>query len=138
MNKIYLSVIIPAYNETANLKKGVLDQVENYLKSANFSYEVLIIDDGSSDKTAEIIEKVIKNKKNFNLIKNSHQGKAATVMTGLLKSKGEIAVFTDMDQATPISEIEKFLPKFKQGYDIVIGSRRTRINNSDRGNCIQK
>ena len=57
MNKIYLSVIIPAYNETANLKKGVLDQVENYLKSANFSYEVLIIDDGSSDKTAEIIEK---------------------------------------------------------------------------------
>lgn len=123
---IKLSVIIPAYNEEENLKNGVLLQVEDYLKTTNYTYEVLIVDDGSSDKTVELVEQTIKNKENFSLIKNKHQGKATTVMTGLLESTGEIAIFTDMDQATPISEIEKFLPKFNEGYDIVIGSRSGR------------
>lgn len=126
MNTVKLSVIIPAYNEEKNLKNGVLDQVEDYFKKVDYTYEVLIVDDGSSDKTVDLVEEIIKNKKHFRLIKNKHQGKAATVMTGLLESKGEIAVFTDMDQATPIWEIEKFLPKFKEGYDIVIGSRSGR------------
>lgn len=126
MNTVKLSIIIPAYNEEKNLKNGALLQVEDYLKTVDYSYEVLIVDDGSSDKTVELIEAKIKNKKNFSLIKNKHQGKAMTVMTGLLESTGGIAVFTDMDQATPISEIEKFLPKFKDGYDIVIGSRTGR------------
>lgn len=120
---IKLSIIIPAYNEQKNLENGVLGEVEKYLKEVDYTYEVLIVDDGSSDKTIALVEKFIKNKDNFKLIKNPHGGKANTVITGLLESEGQIALFTDMDQATPLNQIEKFFPKFEQGFDIVIGSR---------------
>ena len=73
-----------------------------------------------------LIYKTPCHKKNIRLIKNDHGGKAIAVMTGLLDSTGEIALFTDMDQATPISEIEKLLPKFEEGFDIAIGSRSGR------------
>lgn len=126
MNRIKLSVVIPAYNEASNINDGVLDQVNDYLKKQSYAYEVLLVDDGSKDNTVEVLKKEIKNKPNFRLIENPHGGKAITVMTGMLKSTGEIAVFTDMDQATPISQIEKVLPKFEEGYDIVIGSRQGR------------
>lgn len=121
-----LSIIIPSYNEAKNIKNGAILKVADYLTSVKYTYEVLIIDDGSSDGSVSSVEEAIKNKPNFKLIKNPHQGKAMTVITGFLASKGDIAVFTDMDQATPISEIEKFLPKFDEGYDIVIGSRTGR------------
>lgn len=121
-----LSVVIPAYNESANLKKGVLDQVNDFLKSQNYQYEAVIVDDGSRDDTAKITRDEIKGKKNFRMIENEHGGKAVAVMTGLLSSKGEVVLFTDMDQATPIKEVEKFLPKFDEGFDIVIGSRHGR------------
>ncbi len=119
----YLSVVIPAYNEEENLKKGVLDQVYNFLKNQKYTWEVIFIDDQSTDQTDQLIEEFIKNKDNSRLIKNPHQGKAGTVTTGMLKAKGEIVLFTDMDQAVPLSEIEKLLPYFKEGFDVVIGSR---------------
>lgn len=118
-----LSIIIPSYNEEENLKKGVLNEVQNYLEKVDYLYEVIIVDDGSDDETLHLIENYIKRKKDFKLIKNNHGGKASAVMSGLLNAKGEIALFTDMDQATPISEIEKLFPKFEEGADIVIGSR---------------
>lgn len=126
MEKILLSMVIPSYNEVNNLKKGSLKKVNEYLKYKKYNYEVLVVDDGSTDTSVELIKKEIKNYKNFKLIENSHGGKAKAVLTGFLHSKGEIVLFTDMDQATPISEIEKFLPKFEEGYDLVIGSRRGR------------
>lgn len=121
-----LSIIIPAFNENENLKKGVLEELESYLKEQKLSYEVLIVDDGSTDGSTEFIEKSIKKHEFFRLIKNNHGGKAVAVITGLLDSKGDIGLFTDMDQATPISEIEKLLPFFNKGFDIVIGSRQGR------------
>lgn len=123
---IDLSVVIPAFNESKNIKNGVLDKVYEYLKEQKYSYEVLIVDDGSSDNTADLIEDQIKEKKGFRLIRNEHGGKAITVMTGLLESKGDIALFTDMDQATPLKEVEKFWPQFSRGFDIVIGERSGR------------
>jgi len=123
---VKLSVIIPGYNEEKNLKKGVLDEVYNYLKGVDYEYEVLIVDDGSKDRTREIVKEQIKGKKGFRLIENPHGGKANTVITGLLLAEGEIALFTDMDQATPLPEIEKFLPKFEEGADVVIGKRSGR------------
>lgn len=126
MNNIKLSIVIPAYNESKNLRKGSLQEVDSYLKSVSYSYEVILVDDGSSDNTVDLIEEEIKNKSNFRLIRNHHGGKAITVMTGILDAKGEIVLFTDMDQATPLKEVENFFPKFKEGFDIVIGSRAGR------------
>lgn len=108
-----LSVIIPAYNEEKNLESGSLKQVNEYLKKQSYDYEVLIVDDGSTDKTVEIVQNQIEGFKNFKLIKTPHGGKALTVIRGMEEAKGEISLFTDTDQSTPIKEIEKFLPKFE-------------------------
>ena len=121
-----LSIVIPAYNEEHNLKRGVLDEVKNFLGRKGWEYEVIIVDDGSSDQTKEIVKKYLDSSKNFKLIENSHGGKANAVMTGMLKALGDIILFTDMDQATPINQIEKFLPKFTGGADIAIGKRHGR------------
>lgn len=121
-----LSIIIPAYNEENNLKRGVLEEVGNYLVSKRFVFEVIIVDDGSSDRSVELIKKFILKNKDFRLIQNQHGGKAYAVITGMQEASGDIVLFTDMDQATPINQIEKFLPKFEEGYDIMIGSRHGR------------
>ncbi|RJQ37711.1 glycosyltransferase [Candidatus Microgenomates bacterium] len=125
MNKIFLSVVIPCFEEMANLQKGVLDKVKHFLDKKKYKYEVVIVDDGSKDGSIEFIEEFTKENSNFRLIKNSHLGKAGTVTTGVLKAKGEFVLFTDMDQATPIEEAENLLPFFSQGYDVVIGSRKS-------------
>ncbi len=118
-----LSVVIPSYNEAANLKKGVLNQVGDYFFKSKIDYEVLVVDDGSLDESVKLIKKYTLKNKNFKLIQNSHGGKAIAVLTGMEKSSGEVVLFTDMDQATPINQLAKFIPKFEEGYDIVIGSR---------------
>ncbi len=121
--KPHLSVIIPAYNEEPNFKKGTLDEVPKYLDKQNYTYEILIVDDGSEDSTAKLADKFSKKHKNIKVIKNPHQGKAETVKTGVEKSQGELILFTDFDQATPLSEVEKLLSLFPE-YDIAIGSRQ--------------
>lgn len=121
-----LSIVIPSYNEEENLKKGVLSKVGDYLQKSKLDYEVLVVDDGSSDASVDLVKKYISKDKKFKLIQNNHGGKAIAVLTGMEKAQGEIVLFTDMDQATPINQLEKFIPKFEQGYDIVIGSRKGR------------
>jgi glycosyltransferase involved in cell wall biosynthesis len=124
--KVFLSVVMPAYNEAYNLRTGVLDSVYDYLKEQDYTWEILFVDDGSKDKTVEIAEEFAKRHKDFIVMKEPHRGKGGTVIAGMLKAKGEIILFTDTDQATPIDQIEKVLPKFKEGYDVVIGSRHGR------------
>lgn len=125
MSKVYLSVVIPSFDEMANLQKGVLDKVEHFLNEKKYKYEVIIVDDGSKDGSVEYVEDFVKNNKKFILIKNKHTGKAGAVTTGVLKAQGEYVLFTDMDQATPIEQIDKILPYFQE-FDIVIGSRSTK------------
>lgn len=125
MKNPYLSVVIPSYDEMANLQKGVLDKVAHFLNKKKYSYEAIIVDDGSTDGSVEFTNKFIKENPHFKLIKNPHLGKAGAVTKGMLEAKGEYLLFTDMDQATPIEEIDKLLPYFDKGYDIVIGSRST-------------
>lgn len=121
-----ISVIIPSYNESRNLRRGVLNEVEQYLQKSGMDYEVLIVDDGSTDDSVKLIKRYLAKNQNFKLIQNAHGGKANAVMTGMLNAKGEVVLFTDMDQATPIDQLEKFIPKFNEGYDLVIGSREGR------------
>lgn len=128
--KPFLSVIIPAYNEEKNLKRGVLNSVNDYLKTKKFSWEVIILDDGSSDGTAEMAENFVKSHQMFEFRKEPHRGKGGTLIVGMEISRGENILFTDMDQSTPIDQFEKFLPKLKEGYDIVIGSRHGRPGQS--------
>ncbi len=123
---VKLSVIIPSYNEERNLKNGVLDKVEKFLEGSSLSYEVIVVDDGSTDQSKAIVKEKITHNKKFSLIENNHGGKAIAVMTGMTAALGELILFTDMDQATPIDQLEKFIPYFEQGVEIVIGSRQGR------------
>lgn len=122
----FLSIVIPAYNELDNLDKGILDDADCYLKTKKYDWEVIIVDDGSTDGSAEKISSWIKSHPGWSLIKNPHQGKAASVKTGIIKAKGDYILFTDFDQATPLSEVEKLLPFIKKDYQIAIGSREVK------------
>ncbi len=121
-----LSVVIPAYNEKANFNKQALHRVAKYLNENKLNWEIIIVDDGSTDGSTDQIEAFIKDKPNWKLIKNPHQGKAATVATGVKEAKYSYTLFTDFDQATPISEVEKLIPFIKKDYPIVIGSREVK------------
>lgn len=118
-----LSVVIPSYNEMGNLQKGILNKIQKYLDKQSYEYEVIIVDDGSKDGSREFVKKFTQEEKHFHLIENSHSGKAGAVTTGMLEAHGDYILFTDMDQATPIEELEKLLV-FTNKFDIVIGSRR--------------
>jgi glycosyltransferase involved in cell wall biosynthesis len=93
------------------------------LGSQNFTWEVIIVDDGSTDGSPDEIAKFCKNTPGFRLILNKHMGKAGTVTKGVEEARGEYILFTDFDQATPISEWEKLEPYLKSNYHIAIGSR---------------
>lgn len=121
--RLYLSVVIPCYNEEVNLKRGVLEEVDKYLQKQDYSSEVIISDDSSTDKSKQLVEKFVKYHPRFKLLKNPHEGKPYAVKAGIMKAKGEIVLFTDMDQSTPINQVEKLLPLFKKGFEVVIGSR---------------
>jgi len=123
MNDFLLSVVIPSYNEMGNLQKGILNKVKNYLDKQTYDYEVIVVDDGSNDGSREFVKRFIDEEKEFRLIENSHSGKAGAVTTGVLSAKGDCVLFTDMDQATPIEELEKLMPFAEKGFDVVIGSR---------------
>lgn len=125
MNKIYLSVVIPSYNEMTNLRKGVLEKIERFLNSQKYEYEVVVVDDGSEDGSVEFVQAFSKENGRFKLIQNPHMGKAGAVTAGVLAAKGDYVLFSDMDQATPIEELKKILPFFDKGFDVVIGSRNT-------------
>lgn len=121
---MYLSVVIPSYNETENLERGVLQEVYDYLSKQTYTWEVIVSDDGSPDTMARnLAQKFCVEHKGFIFLQNEHAGKPFAVWSGVQKAKGEIMLFTDMDQSTPICEIEKLLPFYQKGFDVVIGSR---------------
>ena len=123
--KPYLSVVIPCYNEERNIKVNILSHVANFLKIQQYSFEVIIVDDGSTDQSAKLLEEFVEHQSHWRVIKNPHRGKGNTVVTGILKTMGEIVLFTDFDQATPITEVNKLLPYFEKGFDVIIGSRNS-------------
>ncbi len=112
-----LSVIIPAYNEAKRIKKTIFS-VQEYLKKQNYDYEIIMVNDGSKDNTAEKAKetgvKVIDNKIN--------RGKGAVVKQGMLGAQGDYRLFMDADNSTKINNLDKFWQFFNQGYDVVIAS----------------
>lgn len=122
-NRIFLSIIIPCFNEEKNLENGCLDKVITYFKTVDYSYEIIVVDDASTDKSREIL-KEYEAKKEIRLVIKEHSFKAGTVIRGVQEATGEYILMTDMDQATPIAEFDRFLPYLKKGENIVIGSRK--------------
>ena len=114
---------MPCYNESENLRRGVLEEMEAHLGARPYAYEVIISDDGSSDDSRELVRSHIADKPAFRLLCNAHGGKPAAVWNGIQAACGEIVLFTDMDQSTPIDQLGLLLPLFEQGCDVVFGSR---------------
>jgi len=117
-----ISIVIPCYNEANNLKRGVLQEVYDYLSTQKYEWEVLICNDQSTDDSLEILKTLVKKYKNFRIIDLPHGGKPAAVWGGIQQAKNPLVLFTDMDQSTPISEISKLIPHSEK-FDVVIGSR---------------
>lgn len=143
MAKPYLSIIIPAYNEAERIPKTLLD-MDRRLSGVPYSYEIIVVNDGSKDATAETVAGMAKMVKNLELIDNKdNKGKGGAVKQGMLTATGNVRLFTDADNSTSIDQFEKMMPYFSvQGesfsvgepgvsgngtyYDVVIGSRSVR------------
>ena len=118
-----LSIIIPAYNEEKLIRETV-SQFVSYLEGKRYSWEIIVVDDGSGDKTSEIVKSITN--PNIRLVTlKKNQGKGAALKAGFLKAKGEYQIFSDADLSVPIEVIEPFMQKLK-GYDVVIASRRVK------------
>jgi len=126
MTRIELSIVIPVYNEE-NRVEGTLDQSVNYLKSKRIAFEILVVDDGSRDRTVAVVEAFGKKKKlgkKLRVLKHpANRGKGAAVKTGALAAKGRVVLYMDADNSTPLSEYEKFRGPLEQGTDVLVGSR---------------
>ena len=120
---MYLSVIIPAYNEEKRLPK-TLEEIDKYLSKQNYDYEILAVNDGSKDKTVEVAKSLLLKIRNLKVTGYKvNQGKGYAVRFGMLEARGDYRIFTDADNSTSIDQIEKMWIEFKNGYDIIIGSR---------------
>jgi len=120
-----ISVIIPCYNEARNLERGVLDEVLDYLDGREYAWEVIVVNDESTDNSRSLIEHFVRDKDAFYVVDIPHGGKPAAVWAGIQRARGDVVLFTDMDQSTPIAELGRLLPWYEQGFDVVIGSRST-------------
>jgi glycosyltransferase involved in cell wall biosynthesis len=94
-----------------------------YLEGRDYAFEVLVVDDGSEDHTADIVEEVAARHPNLGVVRNPHRGKGYAVRTGMLKARGRFILYSDADFSAPIEEIEKLLPHLMGRYSIAIGSR---------------
>lgn len=118
-----LSVVIPAYNEEARLPR-TLDSVYKYLSNRGGNFEIIVVDDGSVDHTADAVETYAATRDNVRLISYApNQGKGHAVRTGMLAAVGDLVLFDDADGASPIEEIEKLERSITGGADVAIGSR---------------
>jgi len=119
----YLSVIVPAYNEAERIG-DTLTSLLAYLQTQTLAYEIIVVDDGSHDETTQVVEARIRGLDDARLIAyQPNRGKGYAVRQGMLASKGDVALFTDADLSTPVTEIEVALRHLKSGFDVVIGSR---------------
>ncbi|GAB1471427.1 glycosyltransferase family 2 protein [Chloroflexota bacterium] len=122
MNTPFLSIIIPAYNEAGRLPR-TLEQVFSFLHTQEYSSEVIVVENGSSDGTLEIANSFVKDYSNLIVVHESHKGKGNAVRRGMLTARGEYRFICDADLSMPIEELTKFLPPIMADFDIAIGSR---------------
>jgi dolichyl-phosphate beta-glucosyltransferase len=119
---LHLSVVIPAYNEERRILK-TLERVAAYLQEQEYGSEVIVVDDGSRDRTVDVVAS-FQVRHPVRLLRNEvNRGKGYSVRRGVMNARGRYILFSDADLSTPIEELEKFWPEFEGGADVVIGSR---------------
>jgi glycosyltransferase involved in cell wall biosynthesis len=117
-----LSIIIPSYNEELRLP-ATLKRIAAYIRSSTRSVEVIVVDDGSKDKTIAVAESLRPEIPALRVVSNGqNRGKGYSVRHGMLEARGRVVLFTDADLSAPIEEVEKLLPAM-QNHDVAIGSR---------------
>jgi dolichyl-phosphate beta-glucosyltransferase len=121
-----LSLVVPCYNEAGNLRRGVLDTLGAFTAGHEAFAEVLIVDDGSTDESRALILATARRFPKLQLVTNHHQGKALAIITGIQRAQSDYVMFSDMDLAAPLPEVEKLLAQARCGYDIIVGSRHRR------------
>ena len=122
MNTPFLSIIIPAHNEESRLPR-TLERVFHFLASQTYSAEVIVVENGSSDRTYEIAVEFTQKHTNLIALQEEKRGKGNAVRRGILEAQGEYRFNCDADLSMPIEELEKFLPPNLNDFDIAIGSR---------------
>jgi dolichyl-phosphate beta-glucosyltransferase len=117
-----LSIIIPAHNEENRLPPSLL-AVSNFLSGQDYSSEILVVENGSSDRTFDIAQSYRKEIPNLKVIQEQNAGKGLAVQRGMLAAEGQYRIFCDADFSMPVKEIQKFLPPQIEQYDVAIASR---------------
>jgi len=118
-----LSIIIPAYNEET-LIMSTLDCLQSYLSARPESYEMIVIDDGSQDRTVESVRQLQKNNDHIRLLVNpENRGKGFSIQRGVQESQGQTIIFTDADLPYELDAIDGFLQALRNGCDLAVGSR---------------
>ncbi len=122
MNRPFLSIVIPAHNEESRLPR-TLGQIFDFLQKQNFTFEVIIVENGSSDHTLALAQEFSLNHSNLVVCQEQQRGKGNAVRQGMLKARGQYRFICDADLSMPIEEIQKFIPPTLTDFDIAIGSR---------------
>ncbi len=121
-NELFLSIIVPAYNEERRLPES-LPQIINFLRQQPYKAEIIVVDDGSVDRTADVVRQFQSTAPFLILHQVEHGGKGHAVKAGMLRARGEYLFLCDSDLSMPIDEVNKFLPPALECYDIAIASR---------------
>ena len=122
MTPIFLSIVIPAHNEEKRLPR-TLEQVFAFLEKQDFSAEVVVVENGSADRTFEIARSFAEKHPQMRVLQNDERGKGLAVRRGMLEARGQYRFICDADLSMPIEEVVKFLPPDSDGYAINIGTR---------------
>lgn len=133
MSEIFLSVVVPAYNEERNILETIR-RVEAYMSHQCFGWELIIVNDGSTDRTDPRVRARLKESPNPSvhfLTSSANKGKGASARRGILEARGTYILLTDADLSSPIKESAKLIRALEEGYDIAIGSRAVREKGAD-------
>jgi dolichyl-phosphate beta-glucosyltransferase len=123
-----ISIVIPAFNESARLGP-TLDRVLEFICEQSWDVEVIVVDDGSRDGTAELVREYARRSPIVRLVQNEgNRGKGYSVRNGVLHAQGAIVLFTDADLSSPIEEAPKLIAALEEGADVAIGSRWVRTD----------
>ena len=122
MVEVFLSIVIPAYNEERRLP-GTLEAIADHLKGQAYTAEIIVVENGSTDRTADVVREFARQHPAARLLISPRRGKGLAVKVGMLAARGAYRFLCDADLSMPIEELVRFVPPALEGYGVAIGSR---------------